>query len=203
MLVSLRTDTSASPVKRDTFRKRAIEQAAKELRVGSAHVIRVITTAVTVDLLADGRELGDLGIAALTHFRGFIERRMVPDERWAIKSGFEKLAREMFRQAVAESWSQEATRKKVAEAIKGQPGKRPRSKPQLHDKHPVDAPNEEAKNRQREKAAASKAAPRDVAEMCLELIEAAEEPLAVAACLQTLLAELVSRKQRERRLWAG
>lgn len=169
-------------------RQKVVDAAGDALGVSSARVHRLLVAAQVVTLLGGG-EPGGLGYITVCRFQVLIRRYrgtsqdkanrpgghpLSAEETWAIKPGLEEKAPALFRRAVAEGWSQDRALLEVARLFRA----------------PTKAWRRERRHRQaleQLQAAARHAASGDVAEMCLDLLRAAEDPWAVA---QRLLPEL-------------
>jgi hypothetical protein len=196
--------------KQRVFRQEAVKEAAGMFAVERWVILRLLATAAVADLLGAGG-LGGLGYMAITAFRGFVKRKTVGTdgrkdgnaevkasdfETWEIKPGLEGAARSLFRRAVAENWSQARVWQEVIKSGAGKTSQRGQASAAARlqrqsEGRPVAGPRQ-----LREQARA--ASPGDVAEMCLDLIRAAEDPWAVAQRLTPELAKF--RRDRERNI---
>jgi hypothetical protein len=190
-------------------RRRAREILQQELEATDKQINDTIITAMAADLLSDRGHVGNLGHRAIRQFTYFIRRQtgtrtdnMKPgrdwttSELWQIRTGFEAKAKALFRQAVAETWSQTRCLEEVLAVFRNQD--RPRQSLASQSRRARLSLSEEDSTHldwPKWKQSVRHAAPDDVAEMCLELIEAAEDPAAVALRLRILLERFLPKKK--------
>ncbi len=181
-------------------REKAVARAAAEFGVKPLRIRNLIIVSMTVSLIGRDVDLGSLGHNALRYFGYFVRRGYVGRtgldatsvEEWFIREGFEEKAQALLRRAVAEGFTQDKTRIECVRIFGGRKTAKPRRS--IKTKKPFE----------QLACAASKAAPRDVAEACVELVEKAEEPEAVVAHLRTMLTDLLERlTTRNRRSYAS
>lgn len=202
-------------------------QASASLGINTRKVEEVICVSRAVDLLSDGGGVGDMDYTKLLLFCRFVRRRICQTAalraqriaespassagEWEVKKDFDGSSQKLFRRAARETMEYPDLHRLVYALYQKQPDHRSHS-PRPATAHdgkkpaprfaPASAPDNQPLAEQLGKAVAH-ACPKDVAEMCLELVEKAEDPLAVAACLQPLLTELVARRKKASRAWAG
>jgi len=185
-------------------RNKIVSACANRLEITRARMNELIVDAMVVDLLGGGLPLGNLSHGSIHRFRVFIRRlngeKQLPGrskpgkragdavvsgrEKWVIKEGFRETAPELFSLAVLEGWTQWEALKRVKILFRGSEATIPiRKPPPGSSKHETQKPQEDLSQMKR---ASAKAGPGDVADMCMELISAAEDPLAVIARLRYL-----------------
>lgn len=193
----------ANRLKRGITRRAAVEEAAAAIDTTAADINRLVATWAVADLLGKGG-LGTLGHCAVYRFRCFVRRRrgtrqdvaghhagahqLSNEETWEVKPEFAGEAEALFRRAVAEGWSQHRAASEAARLFA-----KALSSWGRHKQGPKAASENEPHPDRR--AAAKLASPGDVAEMCLELVNASADPWAVA---QRLLPELAKVKRPRR-----
>ncbi len=209
-------------------RVESVRLAAAGLVIGRNRIKELISTAMAVDLLSEDGHCGGLGFSVLAPFAVLVTRetgaksygdrtdqRIEDTEVWKIKPAMKDAGIAFFRQAVRESLTQMQIKKGLAEVTAG----KRRCDPSKHaNRDSVQPCAEEDRNHKEENwireeddrtrashraKAAKVAAPKDVAEMCLELVEAAESPEAVIAHLKTMLDDLLARRKKQKRAWAS
>jgi hypothetical protein len=211
ILAKLSERGTAPPPRRSRHtwsREECIKLAASELGCDTDRVNVMIQTAMAFVLLGEGADPGALPFGVLMAFGVFVERRKQwgegcerPDrlagssaeeyETWQIKPGMEERGKGLLRRAIAECWVQT---KAYAEC---RPGTKPTGVHQSRKR--AKASKEDLQCRMPTPPLAQMAAHAsvgDVADMCLELIRAAEDPRAVA---EKLLPELQRIKQTTKR----
>lgn len=197
----------AECIRRGLTREQIVKGAASRLETEVHTVNRMIGQAMTLELLGQGVELKGVLIDTVNRFRPFIRRLtgrkdenkwQKPEsirrdlETWKIKDGFEDSAKVLFLRAVNEGWLQEQVRNEVNVLYRGRSNipRRGLSQPRKEA-----ACREPKDTHERRVSAAKRASPGDVAEMCLELIEVAEDPKAVALKLQAMLPRFLIRRR--------
>lgn len=214
-------------IRRELTRQHAVIAAARELNLRVERVCIVVATSQVVALLSDGGNVGQVSYHVLEQFYRFIRRKstradtfprtpegrramdILARETWVIKPEFAATAPALFQQAIMEGWSgPRAERDTLAHyvSVRGPNPKRAK-KSKVHrqasihiDPEPTIATRKLDTHASLEnvKGMAKFASPGDVAEICLALIEASEDPAAVAVRLRVLLARFLPRKEREK-----
>ena len=188
---------------RGITRAKIIKGLAGELRCLSKELREIIQTAMTVQLF--GGDLGAFSWMKLRFFNCFVERirgtrtscigRDGPAvsslEEWRLKPAFAEKAKALFRLTVERNSTHEEIRTAVLELFSG-PGARPNCRRHRRTKRQEAALDVL-------KAGMKHASPGDVAETCLQLIAASEDPWAVA---QHLLAQAERFKKKKEKLFA-
>jgi hypothetical protein len=195
VLVSLaRADglTVGQRARKGVTRKAIVQTAADSLGVCPIRVNHLISAAMVVRLLAGGGTAGNLAWAAVRFFQVFLTRtrgvitpdgRKVPPEKassyetWQVRKGFEKSAPALFRRAADENWTQ----RRVLDECRAL-SRRGLGLSKREALKPVAPSVLDAMRR-----SASRASPGDVANACLDVVRASEDPWQVA---QRLIAEL-------------
>jgi hypothetical protein len=182
-------------------REAFIHQAADSLQTDIQDIGRLIGASMVAELLAPPEGLGAIPWATIHRFCRFVCRHrmskgewvsfrvgipVIPSqqETWMIKEGFEESAKELFARAVSEVWAKPRAEAEVVRLFRddGVPVHRGSRKDR---KRTASSPVRRTTGQQFNSARA--ASPGDVADMCMELIEAAAEPAAVIARLRGLL----------------
>lgn len=164
-------------------RARIIKKLAEELSCKPAEVRDLICIAMTAWLLGNG-ELGKMSLKILRLFICFIERisckgsPISSRETWWLKEPFAEKSKVLFLESI-ENTNYENVRAAVLRLYSG-PAARPRS-------HRRGRTSEEKSALAVIKCGMKRASPGDVAQTCLELVEANEEPWIAA---QRVIAQL-------------
>jgi hypothetical protein len=191
-------------------RRLIVKEAAESLAVSYKKIHHLIWATQIARLLGRGG-LGELGHAAIGNFRRLIRRcsvgrrnygkgRISEAESFRVRAGFEESGVALFQQAVAENWGQKRAAEEVAAFLKaaglpsarGRPKGTPDKKPRRPSSGKNYNPTGGQQNAPDRRSAAALASPGDVAEMCLELVQASADPWAVA---QRLMGELAKIKR--------
>lgn len=199
-------------------RRVLVGQATERLGLDDSTVNDLIRTAMTVDLLSDGGELGDLSYSSIRAFRLVVARKThagttvsrvsasgrddsaaLPSsvEEWQVKPTAAAVAVETFRRAVAESWDSA----RVIEALRGH-GRRKYNSPTRDARVSADD-DEDAPPTSAGLDLANvvrSASPGDAADLIAGLLENAPDKRAVAVALVSRLQHLLQRPQLTRRV---
>lgn len=191
-------------LKHEHTRRGATEAAAESLGVENRKVNGLIATAAAVDLLSAGGEVGELCYDTLYNFARFVRRRTGSRdarreggqenpsdvEVWEVKPGFGVSAPRLFARAVEEGFDTVRARREVVKLFRGSStSARPLNEGAREG--PGDGPPLPSRQ-----ACARVVSPGDVADMCMDLVRAAADPLAVIARLKALLAAYVPPRKR-------
>ena len=169
----------------------------------------LIRTSMTADLLSGGN-LGDLPHGAICPVQGVVYRvgrladsnryKLATDspivsarERWAVKEVFQESAPALFCRAVTECWPRDRAREEVRFFLKGNSSPTKRQPRLLPDEEEPTVCTSWLKE---VRAGARVASPGDLAELCMELVGASEDPQAVVHRLRGLLATWKPAKRR-------
>lgn len=185
-------------------RQEAIKKASVELDLSIRNTNMAIITWAVFELIAE-RDVGELTYSGLEPFCVFVERRVCKDghksstpsesEQWQIKPGWAEDARKLFSQARGERWGRQKGmarlrdvfhRKRETPCRKVTPAKRVRGGARGVDKR--------LSFMELAEKSVSVASPGDVAEMCMTLVDKAEDPQAVAFRLQSMLQKYLPKK---------
>jgi hypothetical protein len=183
-------------------RAEALKIAAARLSCTTVDVNRFLAVAMTAELLSDNGDVGKLTFAGIAFFWRFVHRKTgkrgqtgsfpgrqeIPIsflEKWEIKPEFRDKAVALFRHAVATSMKTEEIRSAALLLYTG-PTARKCHRRKIDLKQPAILTLA---------GCAKVASPGDVAEMCLQLIEASENPWAVSQRLMVM----VQRFKKERK----
>lgn len=196
-------------------REQAIMDAAAALKVDRKRVRRLVTTAHVAELLAAGQGLGELGHVSLYRFYRFIHRPAIhgrcgehypPDfdlatcEKWEIRPGFEESAPLLFRKAVAGNWTQYEVEAAARELRFGTAtGTRRRNGQTRKGREEEASGKEKASAFDTIAQEVAAAAPGDVAEFCMSLVEKSASPLETCA----LLAAKIEVFRKKRKSWVA
>jgi hypothetical protein len=180
-------------------RRKCIEDAAKKLKTTPKRINSLIGTA-QVPLLLGITDLGGISHVALYRFKCFLRRLTggrqaymgrTPDlpvanaETWEVRPEFKERAASLLRQAIAENWIEVRTRGAAKDLFAEFTSKLRR--PQMPKwQGPVETVQKSMK----------KASPGDVAQTCMRLVEAAEDPAAVALRLRIALEKYLPKKRK-------
>lgn len=177
----------------------AISVAAKAIGIAAEEICKLIGVAMAADLL--GPDCGGMGYAAVRRFYCFVRRRSFSTgksvgrpgcpvelaETWEVKPDYDGPAQKLFREAAESGVGWREARERALALYDNSTGKgrrrRPFSVPQKTSWEDV-------------LRSASRAGSGDVAAMCRELIEAAEDPAAVALHLQATIEKYRSQKRQ-------
>jgi|HubBroStandDraft_4_1064222.scaffolds.fasta_scaffold00029_89 hypothetical protein len=186
-------------LKKSLTRKRAIQVAAESLDVSCKTIRELIITSQAAELLGCDLSSSTISHAAIRYFQVFIERcrgtrnneveNVSSHETWRIKEGDEKRAKTLFRRAVSENWGVIKTMGEVLNTHKS-----PYSRQSSFQKRRAE--QEDRSFQESLTKAVAKASPGDVAEMCIALVEQAEEPHEVAVRLVGMLERFLPKKKR-------
>lgn len=176
-------------------RQNLVKQCCQKLELPDYRINIMLNCWMVVELLGEGNELGEIGFNSISLFGRFVRRRTGDSkhkvcpysllETWEIRQGYEQVAKDLFARAVREGMAWEQIKEELQKPGYPVPYAGPRTKrstvhmpPSMEELHadPV-----------RKRSAAKKASSGDVAEMCMELVDAAEYPLEVAVKLQAML----------------
>lgn len=180
-------------------RRQAVVNVREALGANGDSPSRILRVAMVVDLFA--RPLGNIGLKGIEAFAVFVHRcvdgrkqkgkrpTMTPSqsERWEIRAEFAEAAISLFDQAVAEQWDFHKCRRQVTQLL----GDRVRSS--SHQRRQVT--KRRASIIEELHGSVKAAAPGDVAEMIVELVERAESPPAVATRLMVLLQRFMPKRE--------
>lgn len=194
-------------------RESLIHQAAAELDTRNDEVSRLIQAGAVVQLM-DDLGVGNLSFGSVLAFRAFIYRKPQPDgadwkpslsETWQFRPNTETAAKELFSEAVQKSFSKSQVLDGIYKITHGKPIPKPTQENKnkfqreyrSREKRERVAKNSPTSDEARiqELKAARLASPGDIAERCMELIEAAEDPRTVAIRLQGMLDQFLARKK--------
>jgi len=178
-------------------REVAIKKCAAQLGIPTVKVMAMIRIAMTADLLGqDG--FGAMGWTHLHYLAAFVERvklnkkgestPLSATESWRIKPEYDGTAQDVFRRVREEKLSQRQTFQLIGDTIKWP--RRP-----INSKR-IAIVEQHAGARDLLESISKVSSPRDLAEILFEAIETADDPKAVAAHLQRLLAELPVKKKK-------
>ncbi len=176
-------------------REKAIQEAAKRLRINRNRIYALLATAQAQRLLGSPEGPGGLSYSAICAFRFLVRRKPDPKsgefmaagaleafrsirEQWELKVIVGLDSRALFHQAVLEKWPVEKIRLALA------PYGRAKPKPSAHEE--FSRPSERPSIVQLRDLART-ATPKDLAQIILELIRSSEDPLAVQSALEASL----------------
>lgn len=185
----------ACAITRDT----AIKIAAEEVGIPAKRVRILIAAAMTAELLAPEGGTGELGHNAIYSFSRFVRRRpgvrkedreeVSGSETWEIKPDFQDRAALTFARAVKENWSQDRARLETMNLFRN-------TLPSAsHWKGEED--REEERPTLDLAAIAPHASTGDLAESLFEIVRKAEDPLAVAERLLSMVRQEVKGRARK------
>lgn len=172
-------------------RRQAIFLAADYLGQKRIFLCQLIMTAQAVRLLAPAGATGSFCWGTLLAFGRFLKRGTdsqkhpgrdqpgIRTETWQIRPGWEEKARELYREALEDSWPHEETCARIRELLGKK--KRPRRRRTPREASAIHVL----------KKAATRAAPGDVAQVCWEILQMAEDPAAVWHKLEGIYKEKV------------
>lgn len=185
-------------LKAEITRSNGIRLAAAKLGIPETHVRRMLSAAMFVDLV--GEPVVSLSYWSLIYLSRFARRKVGVgksaghrnetascSERWELRERFAAKAVALFRTAEAENWGLVRVKAEFMAVLFGCADRRPRTNRAVVEKRQsiIDELHGSVKA----------AAPGDVAEICIELIERAENPADVAIRLRVLLQKYLPKKQ--------
>lgn len=202
VFTSLRATDGRWRQHRPVTREGLMAEAAKKLDVRLHRVTELIIPAMTVDLLSGKGGYGNLGIRSLLRFGVLIHRPQRGTETtqaslyetWEIKPEYNESGPALFRRAVAECWSMERVEQEIEKTLGREVVRRPRVKA-CHEPKPalrsraddMDEEDHLFPTMEGILGALARASPGDVANQCLKIVLANEDPWQVA---QRLIVEL-------------
>lgn len=180
-------------------RRNAIRKAVESLRARPTKICDMIATAMFVDLVASHEDLATIGYVAAVQFKRFVGRKIMgrhsggkdghrvsTSEEWEIKDGFADSSLALFRKAIAENWDQYTCRRECQRLYSGIViPKKSRSFTKRVELPLMDL-----------QRSVGKASPGDVAELCVSLLDKAEDPAAVAVRLRVMLERYLPKRVR-------
>ena len=197
-------------VRRDgVCRRDLIAKAADELEASRTDVNVMIQTAMGYELLGNGAA-GSLSYRAVLELAKMVRRATDSEsrpkdgrnwseaERWVIQEKFADKARAIFDKAIQERWSGRRARGEMHRLGLGHKGKGRRVSPPQRIKPCLAASTVNTSPRDDLLSQAARGSPGDVAALCMELVEKAESPSAVAIRLRVMLARYLPVQEKKK-----